>query len=73
MFKLRSMMEDVAEKLFGRLLPQVEARAGHNCTPWEPDGCCGPTLGQFQLKRYCPPDGQHGGHWQENCTGICPA
>jgi hypothetical protein len=27
MFKIRSMLENVAEKVFGRLLPQVEAQA----------------------------------------------
>jgi hypothetical protein len=37
MFKLRSMMEDVAEKLFGRFLPQVKAQAD-DCQ-WK-YGCC---------------------------------
>jgi hypothetical protein len=37
MLKLRSAMEDVAEKLFGRFLPQVEAKA--NDCQWR-YGCC---------------------------------
>jgi hypothetical protein len=70
MLKLRSMMEDMAEKLFGRFLPQVKAQAhGSGCAAWEPVGCCGPNLDQWDFKQYCPfPEP----HWHTNCSGICP-
>lgn len=65
MFKLRSMMEDVAEKLFGRLLPQVEARADH--CPWYYAGCC--EGGTKKLTHeYC--NGVFTGHTK--CEGSCP-
>lgn len=67
MFKLRSMMEDVAEKLFGQLLPQVEARAVscQDCTTWEYAGCCGI---QKRSRRYCWDCQQE----QYKCEGFCP-
>jgi hypothetical protein len=65
MLKLRSMMEDVAEKLFSRLLPQVEARADH-CT-WEYIGCCdGGT--KKHTREIC--DSGPTGHTK--CEGSCP-
>lgn len=70
MVKLRSMIEDVAEKLFGRFLPQIEAQA--SCSGWEPDGCC--PVDKWQFKQYCfpHPPGCPGG-WCYSCTGVCPA
>jgi hypothetical protein len=68
MLKLRLMMEDVAEKLFGRFLPQVEAQANEHCdpcTPWEVYGCCD---WQIQERRYCWGCQQE----QYRCTGHCP-
>ena len=46
------MMEDVAERLFGRLLPRVEAQAGCTCQH-EHLGCCGPTGGQWAVNYVC--------------------
>jgi hypothetical protein len=72
MLKLRSMMEDVAEELFGSFLPKIEAQA--SCTQWNPIGCCGASNEQWHLRRYCwpPVDGcdQHTGECNL-CTGIC--
>jgi hypothetical protein len=70
MLKLRSMMEDMAEKLFGQFLPQVKAQADdHDCAPWEPSGCCGPNLDQWEWKRYCP---FRNPQWEFSCSGWCP-
>ncbi len=66
MFKFCSKFENVAEKMFSWLLPQIEAQA--SCGSWRADGCCGPGGSQMQLKRYCFPPGA----WEYNCTGICP-
>jgi hypothetical protein len=74
MLKLRLMMEDVAEKLFGRLLPQVEAQASCNCSsqPWVPDGCC-PGGAQQYLYRICKDSNNHSCGFEDMCTGICMA
>lgn len=61
----RSIIQNLAERVFGRLLPQVKARA--DCSSWEPVGCCGPLLDQWEFKRYCYPPGQ----WEYSCSGPC--
>jgi hypothetical protein len=67
MLKLRLRMEDVAEKLFGRFLPQVEVQA-NDCQPWELKGCCGYlNLEHSYFTRVCPP----GQGPPTMCTGIC--
>lgn len=67
MFKFRLMAENVAEMVFGRLLPQVEAKAGgcSDCTAWESSGCCGI---QRRFRRYCWDCQQE----QYKCEGGCP-
>lgn len=66
MFKLRSMMEDVAEKLFGRFLPEVEAQAS-NCPTYHFNGCCGPQFSMASVNIiWCD------GTQSPDCTGICP-
>lgn len=67
MSRLRSTIQHLAEKVFGRLLPQVEARA--DCSSWEFAGCCGYLNGQWYSKRYCYPPGQ----WEYDCSFVsCP-
>ena len=66
MLKLRSMMENVAEKTFGRLLPQVRAQAG-GCV-WIFAGCCGPGNSQTLMVEEC--DHAMTGNW--SCAGNCP-
>jgi hypothetical protein len=66
MLKLRSMMEDMAEKLFGRYVPQVRAQAS-NCE-WQFVGCCGDQGSKIFLSLVC--GGSHTGH--TSCEGICP-
>lgn len=70
MLKLRSMMENIAEKLFGRFLPEVEAQA--SCTEWEPIGCCGPFNGQWNFRRWCYPHQPPCSPMCTMCIGICP-
>jgi hypothetical protein len=67
MLKLRSMMEGVAEKLFGRFLPLIEVKA--SCSGWQLDGCCG-WYEQSRLRRWCPQN-PPGEEWEEICTGHC--
>jgi hypothetical protein len=55
MFKLRSTMEDVAEKLFGRFLPHVEAQAQDDCGEWNIIiGQCCPEPWGNRTWRSCP-------------------
>jgi hypothetical protein len=77
MLKLRSMMEDVAEKLLGRFLPQIEAEA--MCSYWEErnvyTGCCpSDACGYLVQKRECNPCVGWCGEWQNShyvCWGRC--
>lgn len=66
MLKLRSMIEDMAEKLLGRYLPQVEAHAG-GCI-WLYDGCCGVGGTQKRTIEVC--NGIPTGN--SKCEGHCP-
>jgi len=64
MLRLRSMMEDVAERLFGRFLPHVEAKA--TCGQWiVTNECCPPGQGNV-----CYLDPCDGGPRQWGCTGA---
>ena len=66
MLKLRSMIEDVAERLFGQFLPQVQAGAS-NCE-WVFTGCCGHDGNSAAGAEKC--DGQFTGN--TFCDGLCP-
>ncbi|MFO7537378.1 MAG: hypothetical protein R6X32_04875 [Chloroflexota bacterium] len=80
MLKLRLMMEDVAEKFFGRFLPQTEAQA--NCWMWEyrhtlTGHCCSNNrIARKEEKRWVNPCGGWYNEWQyvgHFCDqGKCP-
>ncbi len=63
MFKFRLMIEDLAEKVLGQLIPTEEAKAW-GCA-WEYAGCCG---SQKKTRFVC--DGVYMG--QTKCEGYCP-
>jgi hypothetical protein len=65
MSNIRMMAETVAEKVLGRLLPQVEAKAG--CS-WLYFGCCENNTKKF-TREYC--NGVFTG--RTKCEGVaCP-
>jgi hypothetical protein len=71
MFKLRSMMEDVAEKLFGRFLPEVEAKASH--CDYILLGCCENGT-KMSYQEVCWDAAHQNVISSTNyCDGICPA
>ena len=72
MFTLRSTLENVAEKVFGRLLPQVEARAFCGNCQEIPQGCCGPGGSKWALLYTCYDSMGVICYTEYRCKAICP-
>jgi hypothetical protein len=79
MLKLRSIMENVAEELFSRFLPQIDAQA--SCWMWEYKTvptchCCSVNYrrGHEVYRRWVNPCGGWYNEWQyvhTECYGDC--
>lgn len=67
MFKFRLMIENVAEKVFGRLLPQVEAKAGHSSCSWMYDESCCENNTKKKSRLWCFGNPTS----QTKCEGVC--
>jgi hypothetical protein len=71
--KLRSILEDVAEKWLGRFLPQVEALAHAGCHTTHL-GCCGSGFAEWAYAVTCYADANHTQVESHTyyCDTICP-